>query len=543
MKTLLKRFFWLLCIAVSGCETSHDPTQDKLIFSYNQSSGISSLDPAFARVQGNIWAVKQLFNTLIDLDSSLQPIPALAKSWEVSADGLKYTFTLRPGLRFHPHPCLGDDLLMRASDVVYSLERLRDPNLAAPGSWLMKPVDGVEALNDSLVEITLHQAFPPFLSTLSMAYASVVPQKGVECLGNAFAQEPIGSGPFRFHRWLWNEKLVFRKNPDYFERDANGQSLPYLDAVAIRFLPDKQAEYLELLKGDIDMISGLDPSYVHDILDEEGKLSNVYQSRLQMAKGPYLNTEYLGIFQDSVNGEAHALMDVRLRRAFQMAFDRRAMLKYLRRGVGIAAEGGLIPQGLPGHFRSSREDIYQPDSARQWVAQWKKEHPQQSPQVRIHTTAAYLDLCEYIQSALNRVGFEAEIELMPAALLREGMANGKLQVFRASWIADYPDAQNYLSLFFSENKAPNGPNYTHFSHADFDGLYRQSLTYPELKDRVHYYEQLDSLSMHEQVLIPLYYDEAIRFFRRGWRGLKPNPLNMLELKAVYWSETSATTGK
>ncbi len=543
MNTLLKRLFGLLCLALLACEPTADPTEGKMIFCYNQSSGISSLDPAFARVQGNIWAVKQLFNTLIDLDSALLPIPALAKSWEISPDGLRYRFILHPDLLFHPHDCLGDQRQLRASDVVYSLERLRDPALAASGSWLMKPVNQVIALNDSTVDIILHQAFPPFLSTLSMAYASIVPQRVVECLGTAFSKEPIGTGPFRFHRWLWNEKMVFRKNPDYFERDASGKPLPYLDAVAIRFLPDKQAEYLELLKGDIDMISGLDPSYVHDILNEDGQLSPTHQSRLQMAKGPYLNTEYLGILQGQVEGKQHVLMDRKMRKAFQMAFDRRAMLKYLRRGVGMAAEAGLVPKGMPGQYLSMQDEAYQPDSARQLVTLWKNEHPQESAQIRIHTTAAYLDLCEYVQAALNRVGFEAEIELMPAALLREGMANGKLQVFRASWIADYPDAQNYLSLFYSENKAPNGPNYTHFSHAEFDRLYRQSLAYPELKDRVNFYQQLDSLTMYEQVLIPLYYDEAIRFYRKGWHGLRPNPLNMLELKAVYWSDTSATTGK
>lgn len=545
MKSLQKAVIASLLIGLFSCSTEVDPTKGKMIFRYNQSSGISSLDPAFARVQGNIWAVNQLFNTLVALNDSLLIVPSIAKYWSIEDSGMIYRFTLRSDIAFHPHECFDSEVrFCNAFDAAFSLNRLRDPKLASPGSWLMNPVDKVIAINDSILEIHLIRPFPPFLSTLSMAYASIVPIEVDDCLSDIFGKEPIGTGPFLFTRWLWNEKLVFRKNPSYFEIDEQGKRLPYLDAVAIRLLPDKQAEYLELLQGNIDMISGLDPSYVHDILSINGGLNEKHKAQVEMLKGPYLNTEYLGIFQEELPSGSHCLQDNNLRRAFSLSIDREDMLIYLRRGVGEAAFGGILPSGMPGKSIPHSPDFNRIDSARSLLVNWKKEHTSETPSVKIHTTAAYLDLCEFVQAGLNRVGFEAEIELMPPSLLREGMATGKLQVFRASWIADYPDAQNYLSLYYSPNHAPNGPNYSHFSDSLFDMVYEQSLLETNEKERYAQYQFLDSMTVSSYALIPLYYDQAIRFHGKGWHGLEPNPLNLLDLRSVYYlRDTSTTTGK
>ncbi len=127
-----------------------------------------------------------------------------------------------------------------------------------------------------------------------MKYASVVPKEVVENPEIDFRSNPIGTGPFQFKLWEENVKLVLRKNPLYFEKDAEGKSLPYLEAVAITFLPDKQSGFLQFIQGKLDFISGLDPSYKDEILTQRGTLQDKYKNEVNLITGPYLNTEYLG---------------------------------------------------------------------------------------------------------------------------------------------------------------------------------------------------------------------------------------------------------
>ena len=124
------------------------------------------------------------------------------------------------------------------------------------------------------------------------------------------------------------------------------------------------------------------------------------------------------------------------------------------------------------------------------------------------------------------------MDVIPASTLKEGKANGKLDLFRASWVADYPDAQNYLSLFYSENFAPNGPNYTHFKDETFDTWYTQSFLESNADERAKLYSKMDSLVLKEAPIVPLYYDEAIRFTQKNVSGLGSNPINLLQLKRV-----------
>jgi ABC-type transport system substrate-binding protein len=202
---------------------------DHTVFRYNEAAGISSLDPAFARSQSNIWAVNQLFSGLVQMDRELRTQPAIASSWQISDSGRTYQFQLRQDVYFHSDRCFGKDStrIVKAHDFVYSFKRLTSSELASPGAWVFKKVKGFKAINDSLLEIQLSDAFAPFLGILSMKYCAVVPQEGIEFYGKDFSRKPIGTGPFKFQFWAENEKLVLRNNQNYFEVDEEGNSLPY----------------------------------------------------------------------------------------------------------------------------------------------------------------------------------------------------------------------------------------------------------------------------------------------------------------------------
>ena len=510
-----------------------------MVFRYNESSNITTLDPAFARNQALIWATHQLFNGLVGLDSNLNVVPGIAHSWSIDSAATRYTFHLRSDVFFHAHPIFGEGhsdpasqkgRKVVASDFVYSLNRLQSPELAAPGAWVMEPVKEYQALDENTLVIELKNPFPAFLSLLSVKYFSVVPIELDTAAQFDLRDQPVGTGPFYFKRWELNEKLVFRRNPFYFETDETGASLPYLEAVAVTFVPDKQAAFLELIKGNLDFLSGLDASYKDELLTYEGALQEKYTEDFRLTSIPYLNTEYLGIVVDS-NQQIDALKERALRRALNYGFDRVEMMRYLRNNIGRPATAGFIPRGIPSFDENRIHGYsYQPDSVRAILERFGLKGA--LPEIRLQTNSSYLDLCEYMQAQWTKLGIPVQVEVLPPSTLRQMMATSKTPFFRASWIADYPDGENYLALFYSKNAAPNGPNYTHFRNETYDRWYEEAQLMIDDSLRWNKYQQMDSLIIHEAPIIPLYYDEILRFTRREVSGLSPNALNLLDLRTV-----------
>ena len=511
-----------------GCSKSIE-VDTQQVFRYNEFRNITSLDPAFARNPQNIWPIQQLFNGLVQLDDSLNVIPEIAKRWEIDATGKVYTFFLKENIFFHPAPQFkGEERKVIASDFTYSFDRLRDVKVGSPGGWVLQQVEDYKAINDTVFQISLKQAFPPFLSLLSMRYCSVVPHEVVEDSKHEFRKHPIGTGPFKFKAWEEDIKLVLRKNPNYFERDEKGIQLPYLEAIAVSFLPDIQSEFMLFSQGKFDFLNSLDPSYKDELLTPLGELQAQYKGEITLQKGPYLNTEYIGFYLESDNP---ALQSKKIRQAINIGFDRKKMITYLRNTIGFAAEEGFIPLGLAGRSKTKHSQ-YQPEKARELVNAFIEEHKSQ-PKIRLATDINYMDICEYLQQELKKIGIDIEIDLMPTPILRQAKSSGKLEAFRASWIADYPDAENYLSLFYSPNFSPGGPNYTHFYSAKFDSLYTNALSINSFEKRTHSYREMDELVMQNYPVVPLYYDEAVRFLQSNVKGLEMNPLNLLQLKRVY----------
>lgn len=535
-------FIFIFVFLLVSCMQNTEKDKNLKIFRYNQHANISSLDPAFARTQSNIWAVNQLFSGLVQLDDSLNVQPDIAKKWVISPNGKEYIFTLRGDVYFHKNQCFltsNQTRKVTAYDFLYSFNRLKDSTLSASGGWILQNVAHFSAENDSIFKIELYEKFPAFLGLLTTKYASVVPKEAIDFYGADFRKNPVGTGAFQFQFWEENTKLILRKNPLYYEFvDAQGnilpfgenlqeaKRLPFLDAISISFLNEKQSEFLQFIQGNLDFINSVDASYKDEILTSEGNLQPKYQQEIQMLKSPYLNTEYLGITMEKASDVSK---NQELRKAIHYGFDREKMMKYLRNNIGKPATGGFIPKGLEGF--SDNLTKYQPEKAKKIVADFIKKNAK-IPSLTITTDANYLDVCEYIQRELQSVGFQCDINVVPSATLRQSRAMGKLEAFRGSWIADYPDAENYLSLFYSENTAPFGANYTRFKNSDFDNWYREALAENSLPQRLILYKKMDSLLLEYLPVIPLYYDENVRFIHKNIEGMTSNPINLLHLKKV-----------
>lgn len=222
-----------------------------------------------------------------------------------------------------------------------------------------------------------------------------------------------------------------------------------------------------------------------------------------------------------------------IRQAMNYSFDRVKMMRFLRNNIGIPGVSGFVPEGLPWFDQKAVKGYdYDPVKARELLASAGFPGGKGLPPITLTTNASYLDLCKYIQSQLNEAGFNILIDVSPPATLREMIAQSKVAFFRGSWIADYPDAENYLSLFYSLNFCPDGPNYTHYSNPAFDKLYQKAIM--ELNDSIrgNLYSQMDKLMMADAPVLVLYYDQVLRFTGKSISGLGCNPLNLLNLKRV-----------
>ena len=539
----VKGLLWFLLFAafLSSCQNNRSST--KQVFHYNEASNIASLDPAFAKNQSIIWAVHQIFNTLVETDHNLNIVPSLAYRWEISDDRLRYTFYLRQDVFFHDDDAFpgGKGRKMTAHDVEYSFKRIIDKNTASSGAWIFNTridtVNAFRALNDSVFELKLIRPFTPLQGLLSMQYCSIVPREVVEKFGKDFRSHPCGTGPFRFKSWEEGQSLVLLKNENYFEKDSAGKRLPYLDAVQTTFFNNKATEFLMFRQGKVDFINDIDASFKDEILSKAGVLKKDWQDKVVLARHAYLNTEYLGILIDSTNDlvKNSPLSRKKVRQAINYGFDRKKMMMYLRNSIGTPASSGFVPAGLPSFDSLNvRGYTYQPAKARQLLKEAGYPDGTNMPPIKLLTISVYAELASFIAKELEAIGVNIQVEVVQKGLLLEQTAKSQAPFFRASWIADYPDAENYLSVFYSRNPAP--PNYTRYKNPRYDQLYEYSLSLTDDSARREVYKQMDRLIIEDAPIVPLWYDEAIHLVQPGLNGFAPNGLNLLELRRAYFSQ-------
>ncbi len=528
-------FILIAGFSLSACHSNS--TSNKKTFRYNEPTGIASLDPAFAKNQSVIWAVHQLYNTLVQTDVHLNVVPSLASSWEISEDRKTYRFHLRRDVFFQDNDAFADGRgrPLVAADMVYSLSRLLDKKTASSGAWIFNErVSGASAFSapdDSTFELRLLTPFHPMLGLLSMKYCSVVPHEVIEKYGKDFRNHPCGTGPFQLKSWEEGQDLIMVKNEHYFEKDSAGVRLPYLDAVKISFFDNRATEFLLLQQGRLDFMNDIDPSFKDEVLDKKGELKNDWKGRILLSKSPYLNTEYLGILTDSSlpRVKASALRLLKIRQAINYGFDRRKMMLYLRNSIGTPAESGFIPPGLPCFDSSMVHGYhYDPAKARQLLREAGYPDGAGIPPITLKTIDIYADLAGFIARQLQEIGLTVKIDITQKSLLLEETAKSQVLFFRGSWIADYPDAENYLSVFYSENPAP--PNYTRYKNLRFDQMYRQSLI--ENNDSIRYdlYRKMDQQMINDAPVVPLWYDQVIHLVSPSVSGFEANGLNLLELR-------------
>lgn len=547
MFILSRRKHWGSLVAICFCillfgACSRKRSGEKNIFYWNIASSFTSMDPVAASSQANTWVVNQLYDGMLRLDDSLQPAPCIAKSWKVSNDGLQYRFSIRNDVVFHDDACFpsGKGRKLTAADVVYSLKRLVDPQVAAKGAWVLndkvaKDRNGnprISAEGDSIVEINLTKRNSSLLSLLTLKYCSIVPHEAISKYGKNFRMHPVGTGPYRLAFFREAEKLVLHPHTGYFL--AGDTSLkPRLSAVVITFNGSKQNEFISFLSGRLSFLSGMDAGFKDILLTKSGQLKEDMRDRFRFVRAPYLNTEYLGIILDAKKFGNSPLQSTEFRQALNVLIDREKMLQYTRNGVGIGNITGFVPPSLmPKEVQNVSAYRFNVSKGKALLALAAKQVDIHAP-FTLYTTNEYSDLAIYLQREYENYGLRMKIENVPGASLSELKSSARADFIRASWVADYPDADNYFSLFNSQNFTPSGDNYFHFYSKKFDKLYAGWIGGEG--DEKQLLIQMNNEVNEICPFVILYYDEVIRLVQNNVRGLKSNPMNMVDLRGVYFS--------
>ncbi len=475
MRVLLNISFLLLFLSCS-----HTPEKKILIIPLK--GGIVRTDPAFALSLNSIRILQQIYEPLIKLNEKMELVPAVAKRWK-QISPVEYIFIIRKNILFHNNQPL------KIQDVVFSLERLCDPQLASPYAWLFldkivgakefyngkaKHIKGFSIKNDSTLSIKLTKPFAPFLYILTMVPCSIVPENTVKNHYEKFLEYPIGTGYFRFFKADMPRYVLLKKFPKY-RKETQGN----VETVFFEINPNVLTNNISFFKGKFHVLP--DVHKVYKVLLQQKKLPAFVEVR----KINELGTEFLA-FRPKKNTW---LFKEEHRRKLGFAIDRTLLCARLFAGEGVPANNGFLPKGLPG--LPQRPELWK----------YRPELVNNASFLTLYCSPQRKELAEFLKHSFENIGIKTKILLREAATLRKEAREGKLTFWLASWLADYPDPENFLALFYSQNKSPEGPNRTHFENKKFDSLYVNSTQNPNPS----VYLQAEKILFEKIPVIPLYY--------------------------------------
>lgn len=542
---VLRRRTWLGlgCAAlVAGCGAQPGPPRPTVsvqprtggTFRMAQDSP-GGLDPATVDDVYEATVVNQVFDGLLSFDAHLNTVPCIASSWVISADGAVYTFRLRDGIRFH------DGSPLTAEDVAFSLQRVFD--LPAPQASLAREylchiqgsteyaarraagISGLEILSPLEIRITLSTPYASFLSVLASELARVVPKHYVQQVGDStFARQPIGSGPFRFARWIDGQEIVLTAYPEYALAPARLDSLVFelpdsdtRDYAATRFLAGRLSACI------------VPESRLHEFRSHPATRVMTRQE---------LSLSFVGL-----NCKLAPFDDVRVRRAFALALDH-AALAATEGGMRIRPHG-ILPPGMPGYTPEPKLPERDVAAARALLAEAGYGGKRRLPPI-VYTTASQTEtaraLLEKISAQVAEAGFEIRTQSLTWLEFSRKLEEQSLQCFSVTWVADIPDPDSFLYPLFH---ATGSANFAAYANPAVDELLETGHRTRGSMERMAVYRQAERRILEDLPIVPLYHPLSAIAVQEDVQGLQITAMgfgNMALEKVWLASGSPAASG-
>lgn len=546
----------LFLLALFACSAPEPPRERKSeagkyyggIFSANESEELTSLFPLGLTQAASHRIASQIYEGLVRLDpTDLSVQPALAESWSVDATGTEYVFKLRKGVFFHDSPCFpeGKGREFTASDVVHCFTRICTNTPDNKMMWLFQDrveganahyagdtaegLKGVEAVDGHTVRIKLTDPWSAFLQVLAHQGCWIHPKELTDHFGADNQWHPVGTGPFQVRTFERGKVMVLERFPNYWRTDAGGAQLPYLDGVRYTFEPDKNAELDAFEKGALSVVYELP-------VDRTDAIEGQHVYAVQTT--PSFTTQFLGF-----NSSVPPFTDVRVRRAFNMAIDRRYLVDSVLNGIAVPADHGVVPPGLADYpYGSVPAATHDPQAARLLLAEAGYPGGRGLPTIFLQVNNngfGYVKVAEAAQAMLEReLGARVISTVLPAEQHYERIAEGQAMFWREGWIADHPDPENFLSLFYGRNAPadstlPSYLNSTRFRDGVYDSLFAKAVHHGDVAERMMLLAKAESRLMERAVVMPLYHERSVRLLQ-PW--VKDMPINGMEYRdlATVW---------
>lgn len=543
----------ILAAAVSACKKPFaDREENNRIYRHSEDGAPVKLDPASASTIYENLMVTTIYDQLYEYKYLARPYelkPRLAEGMpEVSEDGLTYTYRIKQGVYFADDPCFpgGKGREVTVHDFIYSLKRIFDPANLPQGEWVWRgkikgldewkaagsdyaqEVEGLKAIDDYTLQITVNEAFPQLTYTLAMGYSSVVPREAVEYYGKEFPLNPVGSGPYKLESFS-TRRAVFIRNENYREEYFDleyegydpqtqawtnvgvlqGKRIPLLDQVEVYFMAESMTRWNSLNKGNEIHYGGI-PVELTKMVTEQLKplkLKPEYAEKFKGMTQPELGFVFMPINMEDPRIGHHEdpeqnRRNLLLRKAIQAAHDWDQRNERFYNNIGEVFPG-IIPPGL---------DAYDPNTPRHYVTadyerarQYLKEGgwtPENLPELQYGGVAGVgtTQFFEQFRGWMEKMGYPREkVVLRTFATFgdyNKAVRNKEIMLTPGGWGLDYPDSENVLQLFYGPNKSP-GANASNYDNPEYNALFRKTKPMQPGPERTELYWNMNRMILED----------------------------------------------
>ena len=540
---MLRRLFVGLLVLVSAAGCTRKGREAENTLNVVVSANIKGLDPVTSSDVYSNQVVSQIFEGLLHYNYLKRPLqlePLLAAEMpKVSADGLTHTFKIRPGIKFHNDPAFPESKgrEVTAEDFIYSWRRLADPANQSDGFWVFDgkilglnewrdkmgkgeanydtPIEGLQAPDKSTIVIKLTKPYYQLHYVLAIGYTVVVPKEAVNKYGKEFLNHPVGTGAYKFESWTRNSQVVLVKNPDWnlhtypTEGDAEDtaaghladadKKIPFIDKIVIQEIIEDQPRWLNFMKGNLDYVGipkdNFDSAVQNDKTSKELSDKGI---RLVITREPDVTYTAFNML-DPVLGK-----NENLRKAIALAYDTDTLIQKFYNGRAIVAHSPIPPEveGFdPGYKNPYKE--FSVSKAKEFLAKAGFPEGKGLAPIEYSTTnsSTARQMAEYFKQNMEAIGLKINIITTSWPQFTTKLREKKAQVWGIAWMADYPDAENFLQLLYGPNTSP-GPNNANYKSAEFDELYQKASKLPPGQDRAKVYQQMRDIVVKDMPWVP-----------------------------------------
>lgn len=491
-------------LIAAGC--APPPEDGPRAFRYRLASDPPSLDPIHTTDTSSATVVFRIFEGLVDQDPvTLDIVPALAERWEISPDGRVYTFHLKRGVAFH------SGRAMTSADFRWSFERCLAPENLSERSWVLAPITGADAMlagrartlsgletpDDFTVVLRLDRPFAPFLSYLAMEAARAVGRESI--VDGGFS--PVGTGPFRFVEWNHDIRVRLDAFPAY-----HGPK-PGIPRVDFEIVPDVGVALMKIVVGELDLVNELPPGQFEVIRRKYGKLVKTW---------PYLRIEYIGfnLTRPPFRGNP------KLRQALSWAVDRTGITETIYEGAAVSATV-ILPPGIKGRNDDLPGFGYDPAKASRLLAEAGYPGGKGLPPLTLwyNMNETHQQVAQYVQSTFRGIGVDVRLKSLDWPAYLKACDNFEPDMYRSGWVADIPDADNFLYILLNSAQAGPPGNYSGYSNPEFDRLTNAARAELDESKREELYRRAERIAVDDAVWILLMYPMQRLLFNPEYEGL------------------------